>query len=603
MSATLMMPAPEDGTPWRTPQSLYVSMRDGTRLALDVHLPAGLRAGGRIPAVLQFTRYWRAYRWPAGLPQGSGFSELRAFLERGYARVNIDARGSGASFGSRAAEYGADEVQDQQEIIAWVARQPWCDGRIGVTGVSYAGNAAELAQVGASTALRAVVPRFTDFDWYEFILFPGGLRNIAFGPDWGAFIAQLDAGVPVSPVPDAAAVLPLGVLPVDADTDGELLRQALAEHAANHRFDAVAHIECRDDAQSVAKGAATSANLMELQDALRAGARPAQHWASWLDSGTAAGALARWRSLNVPMELIIGTWNHGAAMDGDPFLEPGSQAVDAGALFEAMAGFFDQHVLGRSRPAGAAPEAGFYARFIRYKTMNARPPSSQWRTTTVWPPAGTRLQRLYAAAAGALSAQAPADEQAGDRYEVDFTHGTGRSTRWTTSMSGPVHYPDRADADRRLLTYTSAPLESGLCITGEALVTLHVESSREDAAFIVYLEHVAADGRVRYLTEGQLRGVHRREATAPVPFVQAGPPRSFKRADRQALVPGEVTTLSFALLPTSVQFHAGDRIRIAIAGADADSFARVPAEGPAVWTLHRSRLHATCIDLPIQPST
>jgi putative CocE/NonD family hydrolase len=578
-------------------------MRDGTRLALDVHLPRGLLAGARVPAVLQFTRYWRAMRWPAGTPAGTGFSEQRAFLDRGHARVNVDARGSGASFGTRQAEYSSEEVQDQQEVLAWVARQPWCNGRLGVTGVSYAGNAAELAQIGAGPALRAVAPRFTDFDWYEFILFPGGLRNIAFGPDWGEFIARLDAGQPILPVPDADAVLPLGVLPVDADTDGALLRQALAEHAANHRFDLVARIECRDDLPAAAQGAAASANLMALQDALRAGARPAQHWASWLDSGTAAGALARWRSLDVPMQLIIGTWNHGAGMDGDPFLDSTETAVDAPALFSVLADFFDQHLQGDDRLPAPSHAAAAGPRTIRYKTMNSGAAQAAWRETMVWPPQGTQVQRWFAAADGALSAQAPQDDAAGDHYAVDFAHGSGRSTRWTTSMSGPVHYPDRAEADRRLRTYTSAPLATALCITGEAIVHLHITCSRNDAAFIVYLEHLDPDGRVRYLTEGQLRAVHRRVATAPVPFVQAGPPRSFRRSDWQPLVPGALTSVSFALLPTSVQFRAGDRIRIAIAGADADSFARVPADGPAAWTVHRSRLHATCIDLPIQPQT
>jgi len=84
-----------------------------------------------------------------------------------------------------------------------------------------------------------------------------------------------------------------------------------------------------------------------------------------------------------------------------------------------------------------------------------------------------------------------------------------------------------------------------------------------------------------------------------VPYVQAGPPRSFRRADTAPLVPGEVTEICFALLPTSVQFHPGDRIRIALAGADADSFARVPPSGSPAWTVHRSARHATFIDLPV----
>lgn len=584
-----------DGALWRTPQSLYVRMRDGTRIALDVHLPNDLRAGLRVPAVLQFTRYWRACRWADGTPQATGFSEHRAFLARGFACVYIDARGSGASFGSRPTEYSAEEVADQQEVIKWVASQAWCDGCVLATGVSYAGNTAELTQVGASDALIAVAPRFTDFDWYEFILFPGGLRNIAFGPDWGQFIAALDEGLPVLPVPGAGGSLPLGVLPVDEDINGALLEQALLEHRANHRFASISLIECRDDLPADFEPTATSANLADLGTELQAGARPAQHWASWLDSGTAAGALARWRSLDLPMELIIGTWNHGAAMDGDPFLEPGEAAVDGVLLFEMMASFFERQ-LNAAAARGHSPDV---RRHIRYKTMNVRDASKAWRETTIWPPEGVKLQRWFAATHGQLVEYPPSDSEASDIYKVDFEHRTGRTTRWTTSMSGPVHYADRADSDRRLLTYTSAPLADDLCITGEALVTLHLSSTHDDAAFIVYLEHVSPDGHVRYVTEGELRAMHRRVAAERLPYVQAGPARSFRRQDLLPLTPGEITEIRFALMPTSVQFHAGDRIRIAIAGADADSFARVPANADPTWTVHRSALHATCIDLPI----
>ena len=589
------MPARSAGSPWTTPQSLYLRMRDGVRLAVDIHLPSGLQAGDHVGAVLQFTRYWRAMRWGGKAPIGTGFNEQAAFLARGLARVNIDARGTGASFGTRATEYGVDEVLDQQEVIAWVARQPWCNGRLGVTGISYAGNTAELAQVGAQPSLCAVAPRFTDFDWYEFILFPGGLRNIAFGPDWGQFIVALDSGQPMLPVPAPGAVMPLGVLPVDADTDGALLRQALKEHAGNHRFAGLEAIENRDDVVPENSEQAVSANLADLQTELRAGARPAQHWLSWLDSGTAAGGLARWRSLDTPMVLIIGTWNHGAGMDGDPFLEGEASAVDAPALFQVLAEFFDRH-LGDTRPA--MPE-----RRIRYKTMNVRRADHAWQETDVWPPAGTRTQRWYLGADARLTTDAPTMADGQDRYAVDYRHGTGLSTRWTTSMSGPVRYPDRREADRLLLTYTSAPLAADLCITGEAVMRLFVSSTHDDAAFIVYLEHVAADGHVRYITEGQLRAVHRKVCAQPLPFVQAGPPRSFKRADRQPLVPGEIAEVVFALLPTSVLFRQGERLRIAIAGADADSFARVPATGQPVWAVHRSALHATCIDLPVCPSS
>ena len=65
------------------------------------------------------------------------------------------------------------------------------------------------------------------------------------------------------------------------------------------------------------------------------------------------------------------------------------------------------------------------------------------------------------------------------------------------------------------------------------------------------------------------------------------------------LLPGEVTELTFGLLPTSVLIKQGHRIRIALAGHDKDNFARIPATGTPTITIARNALHASFIDLPI----
>ena len=67
------------------------------------------------------------------------------------------------------------------------------------------------------------------------------------------------------------------------------------------------------------------------------------------------------------------------------------------------------------------------------------------------------------------------------------------------------------------------------------------------------------------------------------------------------MVPGEVAEVTFALHPTSVLFRRGHRIRIAIAGADADTFARIPAEGMPLWTVEIGPSRASHIMLPVIP--
>jgi hypothetical protein len=104
------------------------------------------------------------------------------------------------------------------------------------------------------------------------------------------------------------------------------------------------------------------------------------------------------------------------------------------------------------------------------------------------------------------------------------------------------------------------------------VVSLAVRCDQADGALFAYLEDVDPRGRVAYVSEGWLRAVHRRT------------PRTFRRADAAPLVPGERALLVFELLPLSHEFRAGHRIRLALAGADADAFAP-PADPPPVWRI------------------
>ena len=102
-----------------------------------------------------------------------------------------------------------------------------------------------------------------------------------------------------------------------------------------------------------------------------------------------------------------------------------------------------------------------------------------------------------------------------------------------------------------------------------------------------------------YITEGLLRSIHHPVSQEEPPYTHLGPYHSFKEADAAALVPGEITEISFNLYATSVLIEQGHSLRVAIAGADADTFERIPASGTPVWTIYRDQIHPSYIDLPI----
>ncbi len=106
------------------------------------------------------------------------------------------------------------------------------------------------------------------------------------------------------------------------------------------------------------------------------------------------------------------------------------------------------------------------------------------------------------------------------------------------------------------------------------------------------------DGHIAYITEGQLRAIHRK--ISPPPPGQSAPYHSFREADALPLEPGRPAEITFALLPVSVRVARGHRLRLALAGADLCTFPCIPATGDPVWTIYRTGALPSFIELPIK---
>ena len=117
----------------------------------------------------------------------------------------------------------------------------------------------------------------------------------------------------------------------------------------------------------------------------------------------------------------------------------------------------------------------------------------------------------------------------------------------------------------------------------------------------MYLAEVEADGTVRYVTEGLLRALHRKETPCPPSYRTTWPFRSFYRTDMAPLVPGKRETVRIPLVPTSWTFAKGSRLRISIAGADADHCAQIPHGRPPRLTFCRGP-DGCAIALPLRPA-
>ncbi|MFQ5854325.1 MAG: CocE/NonD family hydrolase [Anaerolineae bacterium] len=498
--------------PGVTTQSRYLTMRDGVKIAVDILLPAELPPDAQLPAVLILTRYWRsmALRTPSPprkAPQAHRGPVAGFFARRGYAVVVVDARGSGASTGSWAYPWSADELEDYGEVAAWIARQPWSNGKVGAVGISYEGTAAELLSVAGQPAVKAVIPQMIEFDVYSDILFPGGIFNEWFARAWSDGNAALDQNKVPGSVPWYLRLLVKWVRPVDADQGGEQLKEAVAARRDNlDIYHVVKGITFRDDPCGNLPFTLDDWSVFSYREQIERSGVAIFGWGSWLDAATADTVIRRFLTFDNPQRAVIGAWSHTGEHHGSPYAAPKSKPQPpVEQQWQENLRFFD----GWLGDGAASTEQELF-----YFTLG----EEKWKRTTVWPPAGSMTQRWYLAEGHALSPEPPTAATGGDRYTVDFEATTGTTNRWHTEMGKPVIYRDRAAMDRRLLTYTSPPLEADLEITGYPIVTLYVSSTAGDGAFFVYLEEVDQEGRVRYITEGQLRALHRRVSTARPPY-------------------------------------------------------------------------------------
>ncbi len=567
-------------------ESRYVAMRDAVRLAIDIYLPRALVQGTRLPTILEQTRYRRSLEprpeLRDSLDRPSG--KITAFVTRGYAYVVVDVRGSGASFGSRNIELGPVEVRDGHEIVDWIVRQPWSDGKVGATGVSYVGTTAELLLVNRHPAVKAIVPQFAYFDAYNDIALPSGIPNTGFTKTWSQAIGPMDR----NELPEAARRLFIGSRPADGDSGAILLAQAVREHSANPDIhENLRSIVFRDDTALAGWALDDLSPHAKLAD-IRAASVPIYNYSGWYDGAYTRAAALRFRAVRTPgSRLVLGPWNHGGGAYFSPSL--GTKPSSFAHTRELLR-FFDYHLKGIA--TGIADEP-----IVHYYTMG----EERWKTANAWPVPGARTWVLYFAFGNSLSPNAPRDANAADAYRVDTTAVTGTRSRWNTLVGGgPVTYPERSSEDRKLLTFTSEPLPSDIEVTGHPLVRLFVSSTATDGTFFVYLEEVDETGHVYYITEGALRALHRKRDAAAPDYASPIPHRTFLRRDAMPLVPGQVAELTFDLLPTSYLFRKGRRIRVAVAGADRDHFPVMPAVPPTLQ-VQRNSVHASRIDLPVVP--
>jgi putative CocE/NonD family hydrolase len=591
-------------------RSDYLALSDGIKLAYDVLLPTrkGTVVDEPLPVLLMYTTYLRAMKlvedgrivfqelfdipWFA-----KGFLRLRAWFKedghigdvvfrnpwlkrmfkQGYAVVVVERSGTGASSGILSPAF-ADVAVEIDEVLNWVAAQPWCDGSIGMFGTSMVAMAQYAAASVGNPRLKAILPVASSFDMYSSITFPGGVNCTGFG----------------RALSGSTSVLERMIVPVDGDPDGAQLAAILEQRRERSLSDVSARgfrlAPFRDSDNPYLKGNKLwpDVSLYDLLDRINGSGVAVYNSAGWYDL-FARDSLLWQANLATSHRLHVRPLFHNDMGKSGPDLDFGAEAHR----------WFDYWLKGIDNGIMDEP-------LIRYNVVGA-PKGTAWRTAEQWPLPDEQRTSFYFAEGrsgsvnsvndGFLRTQPPTDADGADAYTVDYSATSGPDARWSAVVKDG-RYPAQRVNDEKGLTYTTAPLERKLEVIGHPIVHLWITTEAPDVDVFVYLEEVDAQGNVEYVTEGNLRASHR--AVGEAPFNNLGLPyhRSYKE-DVAPIPSGEPVELVFDLLPTARRFRRGTRVRIAVTCADADNF-YIPAldRAPAMHLL-RNAVHASFVDLPL----
>jgi len=547
----------------RVERDVTVPMRDGIVLRADVLRPD---QQGRFPALLVRTPYGKDAEWSE-----DDFA-MRA-AGAGYVVVVQDVRGRYRSEG--VFDPFRQEGRDGFDTIAWVAGLPFCDGQVGLTGLSYPAAVQWLAAVEAPPQLKAMAPAMTFSSGRSFCYFGGALDL-----SWLAWFYKEIA-------PDVRRRLGLlGPKTADeADRAWQANADAWLRHLPLRTHPALAGVapsffewlDHPDDGPFW--------DFLRLESRYDRVRVPVLNLSGWHDEGYGPVGAARnfagtrqWGG-----RLVIGPWTHGTPTPrrtraGD--LDFGSAA---GLDYEALLlRFFDRWLKGVPNGIDREPP-------VRIFVMG----ENAWRDEPEWPLRRARPTAYHLRASGRLTAEAPAAAEPADAYTYDprdplvDPHG---------GTLGPFDQSP-LEARRDVLVYRSEPLARDLEVTGPIEVELWVSSSGRDTDIIVRLLDVHPDGRAYNLMSPTLEVLRARYRNG--------------EARPELLEPGRIVKLRLANGITSNVFKAGHRIGIHVTSSLHPHLDRNPNTGGAIATeerlaraeqlVHHDAEHPSRVVLPVVP--
>ncbi len=488
----------------RVLEHVWIPLSDGTRLAAKAWIPESAERKP-VPAILEYIPYRKRDFEAVSDSITQGY--LAGY---GYACLRVDLRGSGESEGVLRDEYLQQELDDGLEVLEWMAAQPWCDGSIGMMGISWGGfNSLQIAALQPPRLKAVITVCSTDDRYADDVHYMGGCL-LGDNLSW------------------ASTMFAYNACPPDPDLVGEKWKEMWLERLEGSGLwleNWLRH-QRRDDFW---KHGSVCEDFSRIKC-------PVLAVSGWADGYT--NAVFRLLSgLSVPRKGLIGPWSHKYPHFGVP-------GPAMGFLQEALL-WWDTWLKGKETGLMQEP-------MLRVWMQDSVPPSplykkrpGRWVAESAWPSDNIENQSFHLHPGHLLLEGSP--EQA-----VPMTIQSPLSVglfagKWCSYAAPPDLPHDQREEDGGALIFETGPLETPLEILGAPVLELELSSSEPVAMIAVRLSDVAQDDKATRVTYGLLNLCHRGSHESPEP-----------------MEPGRIYRVRIQLNDIAQHFPAGNRLRISI---------------------------------------
>lgn len=541
-------------------RDVFVPMRDGIRLAVDIYYSD--REGPQ-PAILMRTPYLKSgqmagaallsdgrpatpppLRWPesrAELPMM--LSPLGPLLDAGYTLVVSDVRGTGFSEGV----YDYYNIEggpfDGYDTVEWVAEQPWCDGHVGMTGISASAIYCYQAAVTHPPHLDAMFVNMHPADYYFDQWFVGGVFRWENRIGWCTGMQERISPQPPGDPSSSNYELKRSVY----ESRYARYAERIAEGRSPFNLDWLAEMYGHKTYDSFWKERSYLRRLDEINI-------PTFHGGVWYDHFI-RGTLAAHEGVTAPKRLIVGPGWHGSPRDaGD------------GEIHALERRWFDHYLRGDENGVLDEPPVRLYV----YG-------AERWVDEARWPVPCNEVALYFAAGPGGgadslndgllTTMPGPADE-------VRISHDPAMPNKTCRDER------DQRPFEQAALTFSTQPLEEDVEVIGSARLVVYAETDAPDVDWCVRLCDVGPDGRSRLLNTGALKASHVNSHENPAPLER-----------------GRIYEFDIEIWAVANVFKRGHRIRAVISNSDFPFFESSDIASHS--TIHLGRTHPSRLILPV----